>query len=135
MAISSSRGTLYLAAADWNSLFKVVLVWARTRPLALPSKTAPASPPPLNLRKSRRSTPESIPDVGFPPGAVQEHSEHIFPLLPWRGTRMLPTAKGSHKSKAPTGEERPELLVLDSPHAALGRCCGAGALARSTRPC
>src|SRR5215203_6148878 len=107
MAISSSIGTSYLAAADRNSLFREVFVWARTRPLALPSKTAPASPPPLNLRKSRRSTPGLIPEVGFPAGAVPEHSEHTFPLLPWRGTRMLPTAKGLHKSKAPTGEERP----------------------------
>src|SRR5215210_6695883 len=80
MAMSSSCGTSNLAAADRNSLLKAVLEWARTRPLALPSKTAPASPVPLNLRKSRRRMLELILEVGSTSsGGVSEHSEHISP--------------------------------------------------------
>src|SRR5215210_81655 len=106
MAMSSSCGTSNLAAADRNSLLKAVLEWARTRPLALPSKTAPASPVPLNLRKSRRCMLEFILEDGFTSSCVVlEHSEHTFPLLPWLGPRMLPTAERLHKSKASTGDK------------------------------
>src|SRR5215212_5986111 len=107
MAMSSSCGILCLAAADWNSLFKGVLDWAKTRPLALPSKTAPASPVPLSLRNSRRCMPELILEVGSTSsGGVSKHSEHISPLLPNLGPRMLPTAERLHKAEASTGEEK-----------------------------
>src|SRR5215204_6668194 len=107
MAISSSFGTLYLAEADWNSLFKGVLVWARTRPLALPSKIAPASPVPLNLRKSRRCMLELILELlevgSTSSGGVSKRPEYISPLLPMPGPCMLPSAERLHKSKASTG--------------------------------
>src|SRR5919107_5243224 len=119
MAISSSCGTLYLAAADWNSLFKGVLAWARTRPLALPSKTAPASPVPLSLRKSRRCMLEFIVEVGSTSsGGVSKHSEHISPLLPTLGSRMLSSAGRLHKSKASTAEKENVLWRFYAPRVA-----------------
>src|SRR5215207_4578819 len=104
MATSSTFGSSYLVAADWNSLFKEVLVRARTRLLALPGKTAPASPVPPNLRKSRRCMVELVLEVGFArSGAVPKHSGCNFPLLSYLGTSMLPAAKRLHKSKTYTG--------------------------------
>src|SRR5215212_12235428 len=124
MAMSSSCGTLYLAAADWNSRRKEVLAWARTRPLALPSKTAPASPVPLSLRKSRRCMLEFILEVGSTSsGGVSKHSEHISPLLPWLGPCMLPPAERLHKSKASPRAQRKRLLELPCTTSGERACC------------
>src|SRR5215208_3725029 len=107
MAISSSFGTLYLAAADWNSLFKEVIVRARTRPLALPSKTAPASPVPLNLRKSRRCILESILELGFTSsGVAPNHSEHTFPLLLSKWLACYPQRNVRTRQNASPREKR-----------------------------
>src|SRR5215216_549495 len=69
MARSNSTGTLYFLAAVSNFAFREESVCARTLPPAVPSRVAPASPAPPNLRKSRRFI------------VVNRFSEYISPSL------------------------------------------------------